>query len=61
MVDQMVSGGADLSFDSKRWIATASSEPEPAVTKWPRRWRYALVLGTPLLFWAVIFAALHWG
>ena len=59
MVEQMVSG-ADLTFDSTRWIATASSESEPVVTKWPRRWRYVLVLGIPLLFWAAVFAVFYW-
>jgi hypothetical protein len=62
MAEQMASERAGRRPGSRRWIALASSrEPEPAEAKWPRRWRYALVLGAPLLFWAGLFAAIHWG
>lgn len=61
MVEQMASDRAGLTFDTGRWIAVAPGEPEPAEAKWPRRWRYAFLLGTSLLFWAAVFAAIHWG
>lgn len=59
MAHQMVSDRAGISLEN-RWIGTASSAPEPAEAKWPRGWRYLLLLGTPLLFWAGVFAAIHW-
>lgn len=61
MAHDMASEQRSRPLFSRRWIVTASGEPEPVGAKWPRRWRYAFVLGTPLVFWAGLFAAFHWG
>lgn len=61
MAQDVVSEQTNRPLFSRRWIGAASLDPEPALAKWPRRWRYAFVVGTPLVFWAGIFAAFHWG
>jgi hypothetical protein len=59
MSNQMLSTRGNQTFFSKNLTEVASSEP-PDVRKWPKRWRFAFILGTALLFWAGAVFAIGW-
>lgn len=59
MAFEALEGRVGQAASSRKLIAPASSELSEE-KKWPRRRRYAFILGTALLFWGGLIAAIRW-